>query len=104
MLPSSTITYNLKHWKNNFVRCGGSLLAHQASGAEVTGSNPASPIMILMRCRFIVYPVENLRVERETYTAEANKTTTKKQNNFVIIFQRLKDKSLYSQDPSFNKN
>ena len=41
--------------------CGGSL-------AEVPGSNPASPTMILIRCRIIVYNnVEKLRVERETY-------------------------------------
>ena len=48
-------------------RCGGSLVAHQTSEAEVLGSNPASPTMILMRCRIIVNNVENLRVERETY-------------------------------------
>ena len=37
-------------------------------GAEVSGSNPASPTMILMRCRIIVlYNVEKLRIERETY-------------------------------------
>ena len=41
--------------------------AHQTSGAEVPGLNPASPIMILMRCSIIVNNVENLRVERETY-------------------------------------
>ena len=35
-------------------RCGGSLVAHQTSGAEVLGSNPASPIMILGHCRIIV--------------------------------------------------
>ena len=35
-------------------RCGGSLEAHQTSGAEVPGSNPASTTMILMRCRIIV--------------------------------------------------
>ena len=34
--------------------CGGWLVAHQTSGAEVPGSNPASPTMILMRCRIIV--------------------------------------------------
>ena len=42
------------------------MVAHQTSGAEVPGSNTASPTMILMRCRIIVYSVENLRVERET--------------------------------------
>ena len=30
-------------------------LMHQTSGAEVTGSNPASPTMILMCCRITVY-------------------------------------------------
>ena len=35
-------------------RCGGSSVAHQTSGAEFPGSNPASPTMILMRCRIIV--------------------------------------------------
>ena len=35
-------------------KCGGSLVAHQASRAEVPGSNPASTTMILMRCRIIV--------------------------------------------------
>ena len=49
------------------MRCGVSLLVHQTSGAEVSGLNPASPTMILMGCRIIVYTVENLRVERETY-------------------------------------
>ena len=39
----------VSHW-----RCAGSLVAHQTSGAEVPGSNPASPTMILMRCRIIV--------------------------------------------------
>ena len=51
-------------------RCGGggSLVVHQTSGAEVPGLNPASPTMILMRCRIIVIMyVEHLRVERETY-------------------------------------
>ena len=33
-------------------RCGGSLVAHQTSGAEVPGSNPTSTTM--MRCRIIV--------------------------------------------------
>ena len=31
-----------------------SMVAHQASGAEVLSSNPASPTVILMRCRIIV--------------------------------------------------
>ena len=39
-------------------RCGGSLLVHQTSEAEVPGSNPASPTMILMRCRIIVNNVQ----------------------------------------------
>ena len=43
------------HWW----RCGASLVT------EVLGSNPASPTMILMRCRIISHNVEN--VERETY-------------------------------------
>ena len=30
-------------------RCGGSLVAHQTSGAEVLDSNPTSPTTILMR-------------------------------------------------------
>ena len=30
------------------------LVAHQTSGAQVPGSNPAFPTMILMRCRIIV--------------------------------------------------
>ena len=34
-------------------RCGGSVVVHQTS-KEVPGSNPASPTMILMRCRIIV--------------------------------------------------
>ena len=33
------------------IKFGGSLEAHQNSGVEVPGSNPASPTMILMRCR-----------------------------------------------------
>ena len=41
-------------------RCGGSLAAHQTSGAEVPGSNPASSTMILSHAN-----VENLRVKRE---------------------------------------
>ena len=35
-------------------RCGGSLEAHQTSGAEVSGAIPASTTMILMRCRISV--------------------------------------------------
>ena len=49
------------------IKFGGSLEAHQNSGVEVPGSNPASPTMILMRCRITAKNVENLRVERETY-------------------------------------
>ena len=30
------------------------MVAHQTSEAKVPGSNPESPIMILMRCRIIV--------------------------------------------------
>ena len=40
----------------------------QTSGAEVPGSNPASPTMILMHCGIICKDVvTNLWVERETY-------------------------------------
>ena len=35
-------------------RCGGSLVAHQTSWAEVPASNPSPPTMIVMRCRIIV--------------------------------------------------
>ena len=35
-------------------RCGGSLVALLTAEAAVPGSNPASPAMILMRCRVIV--------------------------------------------------
>ena len=35
-------------------RCGGSLVAHQISDAAVSGSNPASPTIILMLRRIIV--------------------------------------------------
>ena len=54
------------------VRCGGSLLAHQASGAEGPGSNPASHNdhdALQIHCVYCT--LENLRVKRETYTAEA---------------------------------
>ena len=37
----------------NTMRCGGSLVAHQTSEAEVPGSYPASLTMILMLCRII---------------------------------------------------
>ena len=46
-------TVYIVHW-----RCGGSLIAHQTSVAEVPGSKPASPTMILMRGRIIVNNVE----------------------------------------------
>ena len=52
-------------------RCGGSLAAHQTSGAEVPGSNPASSTMILSHAN-----VENLRVKREI---------KKIYTNFVVI-------------------
>ena len=42
------------------------LILYTTSEAKVPGSNPASPTMILMRCRIIVNNVENLRVESET--------------------------------------
>ena len=35
-------------------RCGGSLLVHQTSEADVLGLNPASPSMILGHCRINV--------------------------------------------------
>ena len=35
-------------------RCVVSMEAHQTSGAEVPGWNPASPTMILMHCRITV--------------------------------------------------
>ena len=53
------------------------MLAHQTSEAEVPGSNPASPTMILMRCRIIVNNVENLMVERETYPGGGKKIIKK---------------------------
>ena len=39
----------------------GNEIVHQTSGGEVPGSNPASPSMILMRCRiiFFSYNVDN---------------------------------------------
>ena len=39
-------------------------------GKSPPGSTPASPTMILMRCRIIVYSnkVDNLRVDRDTHT------------------------------------
>ena len=40
---------NFTLWK-----CGGSFVVHQTSEAEASGSNLASPTMILMRCRIIV--------------------------------------------------
>ena len=50
------------------VICDGSLVAHQTTGAEVPASNPASPKMVLMRCRIIASNnVENLKVQKETY-------------------------------------
>ena len=45
----------------------------QTSGAGVPGSNPASPIMILMRCRIIVKYCRNLRQKRETYLLRPKK-------------------------------
>ena len=48
------------------------------SGAEVPGSNPASPAMILMRCRIIVNKVANLRVERESLPLKQKKDEEKK--------------------------
>ena len=55
------------------------MVAHQTSGADVLGSDPASPTIILMRCKIIVlYSVKHLRVERETYAPEAKK----EKNNF----------------------
>ena len=49
-------------------RCGGSLVAHQTSGAEVPGSNPASTTWTWCGAGSLWNKVENLkRVERETY-------------------------------------
>ena len=42
-------------------RSDGSLVAHQTSGAEVPISNPASPTIILGRCRIIMKYCKNLR-------------------------------------------
>ena len=41
-------------------------IADKTYWTKVPGSNPASPTMILMRCRIIVNNVGNLRVESET--------------------------------------
>ena len=50
--PDPLHSKNDKTWW--LVRVGGSLEAHLTSGADVPGSNLASPKMILMRCRIIV--------------------------------------------------
>ena len=56
---------------------------HQTSGAEVPGSNPASPTMSLMRYRIIVNNVENLRLERENLPLREKK---QQQYNTVHVF------------------
>ena len=52
-LPSNKVPYQGKYYIT-FRRCGGSLAAHQTSGAEVPGLNPATLTMILVCCRIIV--------------------------------------------------
>ena len=64
------------------MRCGGSLLAHQASGAEGPGSNPVSHSdhdALQIHCVYCI--LENLMVKRETYTAEAKKTQPNRDNS-----------------------
>ena len=48
-----TISFFKTNYKIRLRRCGGSLAAGQTSGAEVPGSNPASPTMILGRCGIV---------------------------------------------------
>ena len=54
-LIGGKFTENIMGSKNFEMRRGyGAMVAHQTSGAEVLGSNPASPTTIRMRCRIIV--------------------------------------------------
>ena len=53
--PHAAAAFKLNHPRAEvkivmMMRCDGSLVAHQTSGAEVPGSNPAFSTMILMRC------------------------------------------------------
>ena len=54
------------------------MLAHQTSEAEVPGSKPASPTMILMRCRIIVNNVEKKSQGREGNLTLGQKKDLKK--------------------------
>ena len=55
-------------------RCGGSLLAHQTSEAEVPGSNPASPTMIFVNnVEKSLGREENLPVGQKKYTKKGLK-------------------------------
>ena len=71
------------------------MVAQQTSGAEVVGSNPASPTMILGRCSINVYYCKILRVEGETSThlmaknAKKHKMTLNrfKKSFFLVMFK-----------------
>ena len=64
------------HWW----RCGASLVT------EVLGSNPASPTMILMRCRIISHNVENVERPTVPLRREAKKDQTFLKMFFFILF------------------
>ena len=57
---------------------------HQTSEAEVPGSNPASPTMILMRCRIIVNNVQKSQ-GRERNLPLGQKKDIKKVDKFTLL-------------------
>ena len=71
------------------------MVAHQTSGAEVPGSNPAYPTMILGRCKIIVLYCSNLRVEGGTST-RSHKYTHKKLScqTIMIVLSHLFEHNL----------
>ena len=68
-------------------RCGVSLVARQTSEAVVLGSNPASPTMILGRCRIIVsYCKNSLYREGNLHLRPKKNTKKKKRNELIFLY------------------
>ena len=80
-------------------RCGGSLLVHQTSEAEVPGSHPASLTIILMRCRIIANNVEKSQGREGNLPLGQKKRTKKRKYSPVWQSSKLESMTSSLSDP-----
>ena len=61
------------------------MVAHQTSGAEVRGSNPTSPIKILMCCRIIVLSCGKTQGREEDLPLRQKKIKKNKKKYILLL-------------------